>query len=138
MACRHAFLGSLLNPRGATTPDFRWGRMSAYLCGVECDYRRERRLSRSVRAGQPVAGSLTRSQSHHAPTPSPVVTDKGRTPTPGYTDRQCATRCSSPTSTYGRRSILLIRTRSATENICGYFSGLSHPPGPPTTAPLAG
>src|SRR3954470_20588214 len=136
-ACRHASRGLRSTHSGFRTPVFRWDRISVHLRGLGCDYAHAPASVKNAPSRQSAMGSQVRSQSRHAPIPSPVVTDRGRTRTWGFSERQCPASVSSRTSTYGSRSILLITTRSATENIYGYLSGLSSPSVTDATTTLA-
>src|SRR3954451_10472726 len=122
---------------GFRTPVFRWDRISVHLRGLGCDYAHVPASVKNAPSRQSATGPQVRSQSRHATIPSPVVTDRGRTRTWGFSERQCPANVSSRTSTYGSRSILLITTRSATENIYGYLSGLSSPSVTDATTTLA-
>ena len=72
-------------------------------------------------------GAGWQSQSYHSGRPAPVVADSGSIRTPGLSFLTSAACRSRSKSTYGSRSVLVTRTRSAWRNMCGYFTGLSSP-----------
>jgi hypothetical protein len=65
------------------TPDDRWDRISVHFRGAACDYAHILNRVKDAESRQTAAGVQVRSQSHHALSPSPVVTDSGTTRMPG-------------------------------------------------------